>query len=137
MTARANGRSCAGVRVLVVEDETFIRDTIRRMLIALGSGEIREAGDGAEALEVLADGFHPDLAICDVRMEPMDGVAFLRTLRQLGDRVQADMPVIILTAMSDEATVHSTAGLRVAAYLLKPISRDRLGERVSEVVSRR
>jgi two-component system chemotaxis response regulator CheY len=122
------------VRVLLVEDEPFIRGTIRRMLRALGCSEVREAPDGTEALALLSYGYRPALVLCDVHMAPMDGLAFLRHLRAGSDPVQAKVPIIMLTGATDEETVRAARGLGIGGYLVKPVSPATLAERVNTVL---
>lgn len=64
------------LRVLVLEDHTFQRSVAVNMLGALGCHEVFEASDGAEALEVLDAVGAVDIALCDLQMEGMDGLAF-------------------------------------------------------------
>ncbi len=119
------------VRVLLIEDDPFIRGTIKRMLGTLGSPEVDEAADGEAALQLLAGSVRPELVICDIRMTPMDGLEFLRRLRAMDDSELASVPVLMLTAVADEATVQSTVSLSATGYLLKPVSAKRLGERIA------
>jgi two-component system chemotaxis response regulator CheY len=122
------------IRVLLVEDEPFIRGTFTRILRSLGCTEVREAPDGTEALAVLSFGFRPDLVLCDVRMAPMDGLGFLAHLRKSPDPVLAKTPVIMLTGATDEASVRAARGLGVGGYLVKPVSPGALAERVKQVL---
>jgi CheY-like chemotaxis protein len=91
-------------RVLVVDDSPIVRDLLSELLSSVGL-EVRTAGDGAVALQSLAD--HPvDLIVCDVEMPVMDGFEFLRRLRDRADRV----PVVMVTtrgSVSDRATAAS------------------------------
>ncbi|MBL8653873.1 MAG: response regulator, partial [Alphaproteobacteria bacterium] len=67
----------AGRRVLIVDDQAFIRALLRRCLVRLAVGEIREAENGADGLAEL-DTFKPELVLCDLNMPGMDGIEFLR-----------------------------------------------------------
>lgn len=118
-------------RILLVEDEKFIRSTIRRMLRSIGAPDICEAGDGMEALRVLGEGFIPDLIFCDVQMAPMDGAAFLKTVRASSDPLVANIKVIILTAAADVNVVRAFTGLGISSYLLKPVSPKQLADHVN------
>jgi two-component system, chemotaxis family, chemotaxis protein CheY len=122
------------LRILLVEDETFIRHTIRRLLRSLGNPEIREAGDGTEALALLNDGFDPDIIFCDVQMAPMDGFTFLKKVRGFPDVVLAATQVIILTASADLNVVRRFSELGIRSYLLKPVSRKQLAEHIDAAV---
>jgi two-component system, chemotaxis family, chemotaxis protein CheY len=124
------------LRILLVEDETFIRRTIRRLLRSIGTPEIREAADGTEALSILTDGFDPDIIFCDVQMAPMDGFTFLREVRSLPDSGLAATPVIVLTASADVNVVRRFSQLGIRSYLLKPVSRKQLDEHMTAAIRR-
>lgn len=82
--------SLAGVRVLLVDDEELIRRPMARFLTKRGA-EIREAGDGLSALEVLTAGYEPQVILADLRMPRMDGAEFYQKLQRerpaLADRI--------------------------------------------------
>ena len=125
------------LRVLLVEDDAFVRSTLRRMLLALGSDEIKEAADGTAALRIFEENaFRPQLVICDLQMAPMDGLSFLRRLRAIADPALAGTPVIMLTAVADETSIHDTVALNISSYLLKPLSRDALAGRINAIFRR-
>jgi two-component system chemotaxis response regulator CheY len=63
------------LHVLIVDDENFVRSMVKQMLRSLGITNIREANEGATALKELQL-FPPDLVICDLSMEPIDGIVF-------------------------------------------------------------
>ena len=124
----------SSTRILLVEDEAFIRGLLRRMLRSLGAQDIREAGDGTQGLTLLDNGFMPDLVFCDSQMAPMDGLTFMRTVRESADPVRARLPMIMLTAATDEATVHAACGLGVGGYLVKPVSPKQLADRMTAIL---
>ena len=68
-------------RILVVDDEAFIRTTVKAILRVVGQFRLEEAEDGESALTMVSS-FRPDVVFCDVGMTPMDGFAFLEKLRQ-------------------------------------------------------
>ncbi len=124
----------SSIHILLVEDEVFIRNTIKRMLRSLGSRDIREASDGTEALKMLTDGFLPDVVLCDFRMAPMDGISFMRQVRAFSDPARAQTPIITLTAATDEATVRAAVALGIRGYVVKPVSPKQLSDRLSAVL---
>jgi two-component system chemotaxis response regulator CheY len=119
------------IRILLLEDEAFIRETIKRMLSVFSNVEVREGVDGTEGLKVMDEGYSPDVVLCDVHMEPMDGLTFLRQLRASRDPARIALHVIMLTAASDPETVRVAVTLGVAGYVVKPVSPARLAERLS------
>jgi two-component system response regulator ResD len=118
-------------RVLIADDDAVVRDVVRRYLERDGL-EVRVAGDGSEALRVLGTE-HIDVAVLDVMMPGPNGLSLCRTLRQGGDY---SVPVILLTALSEEDD--RIAGLEAGAddYLTKPFSPRELALRVRSVLRR-
>ena len=101
-------------RVLVVDDEASIRDLLSKTL-ALAEYDVDLAPDGRTALERLR--LIPyDLLITDLKMPGVDGLAVIREAR----RLKADIPVIIITGFSTEASAIEAVNLGVSGYLTKP-----------------
>ena len=101
-------------RILVVDDEASIRDLLSKTL-ALADYDVDVAPDGREAVERLRMLAY-DLLITDLKMPGMDGLGVIREAR----RLKADLPVIIITGFSTEASAIEAANLGVAGYLTKP-----------------
>src|SRR3954462_13421592 len=81
MTDMPESRSLDAVSVLLVEDNVFMRELLKSVLRRLGVSDIREAIDGEDAFRVLY--VHPvDIVICDIQMQPIDGITFLDMLRK-------------------------------------------------------
>ncbi|AKK26017.1 response regulator transcription factor [Mycobacterium sp. EPa45] len=118
-------------RVLIADDDTVVRDVVRRYLERDGL-EVAVAGDGNEALRVLGTQ-RIDVAVLDVMMPGPNGLSLCRTLRQHGDY---SVPVILLTALGEEDD--RIAGLEAGAddYLTKPFSPRELALRVRSVLRR-
>jgi excisionase family DNA binding protein len=101
-------------RVLVVDDEASIRDLLAKTL-ALAEYDVDVAPDGRSALERMR--MYPyDLLIADLKMPGMDGLTVIREAK----RYKADLPVIIITGFSTEASAIEAVNLGVAGYLTKP-----------------
>ena len=115
--------------VLVVDDETGIRELVRRYLAAEGM-EVVEAADGEEALARFEERA-PDVVVLDVMMPGIDGVEVLRRLRSA-----SDVYVLMLTARSEE--LDRLVGLSVGAddYVTKPFSPRELTLRVKALLRR-
>jgi excisionase family DNA binding protein len=101
-------------RVLVVDDEAAIRDLLSKTL-ALAEYDVDLAPDGRTALERLRI-IPYDLLITDLKMPGVDGLSVIREAR----RLKADLPVIIITGFSSEASAIDAVNLGVAGYLTKP-----------------
>ena len=105
--------------VLVVDDEPDIRVLVR-LNLELEGHEVEAAGDGAEALAVVAAGLRPDLVLLDVMMPRVDGWEVLRRLKADPDPDVAATPVVLLTARADELD-RIRGGIEGAVrYLTKP-----------------
>ena len=101
-------------RVLVVDDESAIRDLLSKTL-ALAEYDVDLAQDGRTALERLRI-IPYDLLITDLKMPGIDGLTVIREAR----RLKADIPVIIITGFSTEASAIEAVNLGVSGYLTKP-----------------
>jgi two-component system response regulator MprA len=121
------------VRILVVDDERAVRESLRRAL-ELEGYDIDLAADGAEALSRLMDGGNsqPDVVILDVLMPGVDGLEVCRRLRRSGNRV----PVLMLTARDE--VENRVAGLDAGAddYVTKPFALEELVARVRALLRR-
>jgi DNA-binding response OmpR family regulator len=106
-------------RVLVVEDESPIRQMLAELLSNAGYG-VLQAGDGFEALEILrAD--HPDLILLDLMLPRMSG---WKVLERSGQHLESDqIPVLIVSAIAGQGK--GPMSPRVAAWLTKPVDLDR------------
>jgi two-component system, chemotaxis family, chemotaxis protein CheY len=124
------------LRILVIEDETFMRRLILRVLNELGIKLIEEAENGAEGLtQINKSAGRLDLIICDLEMPIMNGLKFIENLRQgkAGDGTK-DIPVIILTGHSDEDNIQTAVQLGIQGFLVKPISSAALEKRIKSSV---
>jgi two-component system response regulator MprA len=119
------------VKILVVDDERAVRESLRRAL-ELEGYEIELAEDGLQALDRLAREDQPDAVILDVLMPGMDGLEVCRTLRGRGSR----LPVLMLTARTQ--VEDRVEGLDAGAddYLTKPFALEELFARVRALLRR-
>lgn len=117
-------------RVLVVDDDKAVRESLRRSLEFNGY-DVALASDGAEALAVLASS-HPDVVVMDVMMPRLDGIETTRALRAAGH----DVPILVLTAR--DAVGDRVEGLDAGAddYLTKPFALQELLARLRALLRR-
>jgi excisionase family DNA binding protein len=101
-------------RILVVDDEETIRELLSKTL-ALAEYEVHVAPDGRTAIDRMRM-IQYDLLITDLRMPGVDGLTVIREAR----RLKADLPVIIVTGYSSEASAIEAINLGVQGYLTKP-----------------
>jgi two-component system response regulator MprA len=119
------------MRILVVDDDAAVRESLRRAL-QLEGYEVGLAADGAEALERLDEPAGTDAVVLDVSMPHVDGLEVSRRLRRSGNRV----PILMLTAR-DEVT-DRVAGLDAGAddYVVKPFALEELLARLRALLRR-
>ncbi|MDP9491469.1 MAG: response regulator transcription factor [Actinomycetota bacterium] len=119
------------MKVLVVDDERAVRDSLRRAL-ELEGYDVELAADGAEALYRLESNGQPDAVILDVLMPGVDGLEVSRRLRGKGNSV----PILMLTARTE--VENRVAGLDAGAddYLAKPFALEELLARLRALLRR-
>lgn len=109
------------LRVLIVDDEQYIRTVIRKILLQMQIEKVYEAPDGGEGF-MQALRVRPDIILSDVHMEPVDGLKLLSTVRRSNDERISNIPIVLLTSDSHEDTVLRAKDLVVSGYLVKPVS---------------
>lgn len=121
------------LKIFLAEDEVVVRETIKRMIPweELGFELVGEAADGEMALPLLLRQ-QPDLLITDIKMPFMDGL----TLARLAKKEIPGLKVVILSGYDDFNYAKRAIGIGVEDYLLKPITKNALIERLSEIRSR-
>jgi CheY-like chemotaxis protein len=121
------------LNILVVDDNHHMRVILTEVLRAIGVRDIREARDGSEALQVMRD--HPvDVVLADLAMEPLDGVQFVRMLRNAPDSPGQMIPVIMISGHSTERRVKEARDVGANEFLAKPVTARGVLERVIEVI---
>lgn len=123
------------LRVLVVDDNKHMRTLVKGLFYALGCKNITECGDGAEALEELRTR-EIDLIITDWAMQPLDGLDFLRMLRQSSDSTNPEIPVIMLTGHTETDRIFEARDAGITEILAKPLSAEKLYTKVVSVLTR-
>ena len=108
-------------RVVLVDDQTLVRQGIRSLLEIANVEVVGEADDGQAGLAVI-EACHPDVVLLDLRMPGFDG---LWTLQQLRDR-GVEIPVLVLTTFDDDALVLEALRAGARGYLLKDVTVEQL-----------
>ncbi|WP_316415649.1 ATP-binding protein [Mesoterricola silvestris] len=107
--------ACRPLRILLVDDDPLIRDSVPGMLTQLGH-TVEVSGGGAQALVRFAGGLEVDLVLLDLNMPVMGGAETLANIRAL----RPTLPAILATGFLDEATAAALAGLERVSVLPKP-----------------
>jgi response regulator NasT len=118
------------VRVVLAEDEAVIRLDLREMLEEEGYEVVGETGRGDEAVTLVKE-HSPDLAILDIRMPGMDGLAAAREIA--GEQLAA---VLILTAYSQRDLIEEARDAGALAYLVKPFNKRELIPAIEVAIGR-
>ena len=118
------------LKILVVDDESRMRKLVRDFLVRQNY-EVREAGDGEEALDIFYEDKDIALIILDVMMPKMNGWEVCKEIRET-----SKVPIIMLTAKSDESDELMGFDLGVDEYISKPFSPKILVARVEAILRR-
>jgi CheY-like chemotaxis protein len=130
----ARGTEFAEVSVLVVEDNDFVRDLVASQLKQIGFTRIRTAADGETALTICSEA-PPGLMICDINMEPMSGFELIQRMRDKGLTGFHRVPTVMLSSHALPEFIDKARALDVDAFLVKPVKKDALAERIRSVLS--
>jgi CheY-like chemotaxis protein len=123
------------VRVLVVDDNQHMRSIVSAMLHSFGIRQIKEGKDGDEGIEILRR-WPADMVICDLLMEPKDGVAFTREVRTAPDSANPYLPVVMMTGHSELVRVVEARDAGVTEFVVKPLTAKALVDRINSVIFR-
>jgi two-component system chemotaxis response regulator CheY len=119
--------------VLIVDDSAAIRKILQRVLrqTEMPIGNIHEAGDGVEALDMLSKN-KVGLVLSDINMPNMDGLEFLSKLK--ADAANKDVPVIMITTEGNQNKVMEAVNLGAAGYVRKPFTTEQIKEKLTGIV---
>jgi CheY-like chemotaxis protein len=127
----------AGHRVLVADDEGFSLSIVSRMLREMGCSDVISADGGPRSLNMLLGDAPPGfkLAVLDFNMPEVNGLQLLKLIRTGKAGVPRDLPVVMLTGTADGSLVSAAVALDVGAFVVKPVSKAMLGQRLAKVLS--
>lgn len=104
------------MRILIADDEALTRMGLRAMLVEMGHTLVGAAADGITALQMACE-LRPDLALLDIKMPGLDGLAVARAIAE-----RCPLAVVMLTAFSERDLIQQAAETQtVQAYLVKPV----------------
>lgn len=111
----------AGLRILLADDDEYVRSSIAATLKECGAGEIRSVNSGLEVLKAIRE-FRPDVIITDWHMKPVTGLELLQCIRKNGTELPADTPVIFFSSESDQTNYMQASCEGASRFLRKPVS---------------
>ncbi len=124
------------LHVLIIDDQKAMRSIVTALLHRIGIEDIAEAGDGEEALDHLQD-LHakfPDVIICDLHMDKMDGLEFCNFVRRNEKLRNSGVPILILTGDQDQFLHEVSRQVGAVSVLTKPITAEELKNQITGAV---
>lgn len=123
----------AAKQVLVIDDETIMRKLLKQILRDKYEVILKE--NGREALEWMYEGNIPDLVVADLNMPEIDGLEYIKRVRESG--FFNDVPLIVLSG--EESSSERIKCLKLGAndYLIKPFNPEELGLRIDNLIKLR
>jgi two-component system chemotaxis response regulator CheY len=125
--------SLKDLNILLIEDDPSMRLLLRDILMAFDVGNVETAIDGSRAYDLLKR-YRADLIIVDWLMEPVNGLEFVKRIRNASDSPNAYVPIIMLTAYSDIDRVLECRDAGITEFLAKPFTPLGLYNRLVSVI---
>lgn len=122
------------LNVLIVDDSSAIRKILQRVLrqTDIPLGDIHEAGDGREALDMMQAKQDIGLVLSDINMPKMDGLQLLGEIRSRTE--WASVPVVMITTEGGQARVMEAATLGASGYLRKPFTAEQIKTKLATLI---
>ena len=117
------------VRVLLVDDSTYIRTVLGSIIVDAGFEVVGEAADGEEAIRKYMD-LKPDIVLMDVIMEPMNGMAATEAIL---DKDPAAL-ILMVTVLEAKEILMDLIKIGAKGYITKPFSKEEIAEKIREVI---
>jgi len=121
------------IDLLIVDDSAAIRKILQRVLLQteLPLGTVFEAADGSLGLDLLKQ-HRVDAILSDINMPNMDGIEFLKSVRQMPEYRLT--PFIMITTEGSQARVKEAADLGATSYVRKPFTGDQLRDKLASLL---
>lgn len=128
----------SSLKFLIVDDAAFMLDLLESTLRRCKAGDIKRCNNGKDAIEVLrVNPNYFDLVISDCNMKPINGLQFLRTVREgKVAPVPKDLPVIFVSGHNDAPIVERAIELNINGFLAKPVSFEKLVSTINMVIQK-
>ena len=121
------------LKFLIVDDDANMRQLIRTILSSLGVKHLETASGTDQGYALLAN-FAADIAICDLRMDPLDGIEFTRMVRTNEGSPNCYLPIIMLTGHAERSAVETARDAGVNEFLTKPVSAEKLYSKIHTLI---
>lgn len=123
------GKEMKKVRILLVDDSTYIRTVLGSIITEAGFEVAGEAADGEEAIRKYRN-LKPDLVLMDVIMEPMNGMAAMKAILDKDPEAK----ILMVTVLEDKEILADLMRTGAKGYITKPFSKDKIAEKVKGVM---
>ena len=117
------------IRVLLVDDSTYIRTVLGSIIVDAGFEVVGEAADGEEAIRKYMD-LKPDIVLMDVIMEPMDGMAATEAILDKDPAAR----ILMVTVLEAKEILMDLIKIGAKGYITKPFSKEEIAEKIREVI---
>jgi two-component system, chemotaxis family, chemotaxis protein CheY len=125
----------AELRALVIDDQRAMRSIVRSLLYQIGIKKVTEAESGKRALESLKTcKIQPDFILCDLNMENIDGIQFIKLLRHDNKLKSKNAPIIFLTGEDDPDRLDLSYQAGAVDVVLKPCSSKDLARAIGKAI---
>jgi len=114
------------MQALVVDDSRVMRTILTHLLVDMNFTVV-QAGDGAEALQILEDGARPDVALVDWNMPGMDGLTFIKRCRANPD--YRDLVLMMVTTESEQSQISRALAAGAHEYVIKPFTEEDIAKK--------
>ena len=121
------------LNILIVDDNRHMRTLVKSLLFSFGAKTIREASDGADAFKEMRT-FPADMVITDWVMSPLDGIEFVRLMRDAEDSPAPFVPIIMLSGYTERWRIQEAINAGVHLFLAKPVSARTLYTRIVKLI---
>jgi CheY-like chemotaxis protein len=121
------------IRVLIAEDNQYVRKLIRNLLVNVGIKKIDEVVDGLAGFEAIKS-LEPDVVILDWELPLLTGVELVRIVRSPGMLARPSLPIIMFGATAERWRIAEAKRLGVNVYLTMPISAKTLLDRIVSIL---
>jgi two-component system chemotaxis response regulator CheY len=122
------GREVLAMRAMVVDDSKAMRTVLARMLHECGYDDVSQASNGVEAFRAIRDNGSPDVVLVDWNMPEMNGIDFVRRVRNSGLLDEASLVMVTSETAIEKVTEALESG--ADEYLMKPFTKDALLEKI-------
>ena len=120
------------MKILMVDDSRTMRNIWKKVILQMGDNELAEAGDGVEALSVIAEQGPFDLMLIDWNMPNMDGFTLIKKIRE----TDKTTPLIMVTTEAEKPRIIDAIKAGVNNYVVKPFTPDSLQTKIEETLKK-